>query len=283
MVDRQKQACCIRWPGLIGFVAIGCMVVNACVAPTIADKLPVKEELAKEYLIIHSSFPVPRRHRLIDELEYRREDLRNALDITLTDEPVHVYLFDDPEAFASYLRRTQPNLADRRAVFEKTDTELRVFAIWGDRVAEDLRHEVTHGYLHGSVPNAPLWIDEGLAEYFETPRAEGNLNRPHMHLLAKKFRDQLWTPNLGRLEMISRPEDLQQIDYAEAWLWVHFLLQHSPATGQILHDMMTELRESGSCQPISEVLKAELPAAELLVAAHLQKLAAEPGTKAVAK
>jgi len=254
-------------------LATGCLFLGACRTPSVNSQLPVGEELAKEFLVVHSTFPVPSRHRLIDELEYRREDLRNALDITLTDEPVHIYLFDDPETFAGYLRRTQPNLADRRAVFEKTDTELRVFAIWGDRVAEDLRHEVTHGYLHGSVPNVPLWVDEGLAEYFETSRSEGNLNRPHVVLLANKFRENRWVPDLGRLEMISRPEDMTQLDYAEAWIWVHFLLQYSPATGNMLHSMMTDLRETGSCQAISDVLKTELPDAGVLVAKHLQQLA----------
>ena len=56
-------------------------------------------------------------------------------------------------------------VSHRRAFFVETDTQLSVYAQWGDRVAEDLRHEVTHGYLHAVVPNVPLWIDEGLAEF----------------------------------------------------------------------------------------------------------------------
>ncbi|GIT30210.1 MAG: hypothetical protein Ct9H300mP1_22560 [Planctomycetaceae bacterium] len=32
---------------------------------------------------------------------------------------------------------------------------------------EDLRHEFTHGVLHSSLKRVPLWLDEGLAEYFE--------------------------------------------------------------------------------------------------------------------
>ena len=50
----------------------------------------------------------------------------------------------------------------------ETDTRLTVYAYWGDRVAEDLRHEVTHGYLHTMVPHVPLWLDEGLAQLADT-------------------------------------------------------------------------------------------------------------------
>jgi hypothetical protein len=68
-----------------------------------------------------------------------------------------------------------PNLPRRRAFFVETDTRLSVYAYWGDRVAEDLRHEVVHGYLHAVVPHLPLWLDEGLAEYFEVPRGLSGL------------------------------------------------------------------------------------------------------------
>ena len=77
-----------------------------------------------------------------------------------------------PSAIGEYLTRNFPSVPSRRAFFLETDTRLAVYAHWSDRVAEDLRHEVAHGYLHSVVPGLPLWLDEGLAEYFEVPRGQ---------------------------------------------------------------------------------------------------------------
>lgn len=267
---------------LLAFSLFPAMWMPGCRAPAADPPLPVDTVLNREFLIVHSSFPIPRRHRLVDDLLHRRIDVAETLQLSLSDEPVHVYLFDNREDFAEYLQERQPNLAGRRAVFEETDTELRVFAIWGDRVAEDLRHEVTHGYLHGTLSGIPLWLDEGLAEYFETTRQAGGLNTPHVYQLATAFRRQQWTPNLKRLEQIHRPEDLTQQDYAEAWLWTHFLLHHSGQTRQVLVDLLAGL---GKGQPGSAVVQGILngvPEADVRIVEHLQKLARELSSASLA-
>ena len=41
---------------------------------------------------------------------------------------------------------------------------------------------MAHGYLHSAFPSIPLWLDEGLAEYFETPRGDAGLNGRHVAL-----------------------------------------------------------------------------------------------------
>ena len=46
-------------------------------------------------------------------------------------------------------------------------------------LAVDLRHETTHAVLHGLLPMVPLWLDEGLAEYFEAPEANRLQRHPH--------------------------------------------------------------------------------------------------------
>ena len=70
-----------------------------------------------------------------------------------------------------------PDFAERRAVFLKSDTRLMVLAHWHDGLGEDLRHELIHGYLHAEFNWLPLWLDEGLAEYFELPAAEPTVHR----------------------------------------------------------------------------------------------------------
>ncbi len=154
------------------------------------------------------------------------------------------------------LAKKFPMVPNRRAFFIETDTRLEVYAHDSDRVAEDLRHEVGHGYLHACVPAIPLWLDEGLAEYFEVPRNRKGLNSPHLQLLSDMMEHNGWQPDLRQLEAINAAGDMQQIHYAEAWAWVYFLLHSTPERRELLTDYLTELRNKGTAKPLSTRLAA---------------------------
>ena len=177
--------------------------------------------------------------------------MSRRLALPLSDEPVYVYLFDSTERFGAFMRSHYPDFPQRRAFFVKTDTRLIVYGHWGDQVAEDLRHEITHGYLHSVVPNLPLWLDEGLAEYFEVPRGQDGMNRAHLKLLLRQLGHRRWQPDLRRIERLDRPFDMTQDDYAECWAWVHFLLNSRPEYRDLLHEYLAELRREGSAVPLS--------------------------------
>jgi hypothetical protein len=226
----------------------------------------------REQLIVHSDFPLPASHRLLEELTARRVDLQEQLGLPLSEEPIHVYLFDSAEDFRTFVGLYHPGFPSRRAFFLETDTRLEVYAQWGDRVAEDLRHEVTHGYLHSVVPNLPLWIDEGLAEYAEAPRGSHGLNPAHIELLRQRLERGSWQPDLVRLEGLDPTRDMSQLDYAESWAWVHFLLESRAECRTILGDYVGELRRNGSATPLSARLRARLGQVEPALAAHLGRL-----------
>ena len=236
------------WARRVGFcVAMTCaLLVGGCRSRVDLKKLPESQQLIRDQLVIHSDFPLPNRHRLLDELVRLRDDLYVELALPGSDEPIHVYLFDDEERYVNYVAEHYPEFPPRRAIFVQSDTTLSVFAYWGHRVGEDLRHETTHGYLHAVVPNLPLWLDEGLAEYFEVGRGKQGLHAEHLQLLAEAFRGRRWSPDLFRLEQLPAATSLAQIDYAESWLWVHFLLQASPETRDVLRRHLAELRKSGT-------------------------------------
>jgi hypothetical protein len=147
-----------------------------------------------------------------------------------------------------------------------------VYAHWSDRVAEDLRPEVAHGYLHAAVPGLPLWLDEGMAEYFEVPRGHDGLNRPHVDLLAEMMQLEKWQPNIARLEQLTDAAQLQQIDYAEAWAWVHYLLQSSPESRGLFISYLADLRNYGRVEPLSARLAANHVELERPIVEHLASL-----------
>ncbi len=159
-----------------------------------------------DQLVIFSDSPLPQHHRLLEELRTQRTQLSTKLGLPISDEPIHVYLFPSAEKLAAYTRLHFPALVGRRAYFVEGDTRLNVYAYWGDRVAEDLRHEVAHGYLHAVVPNLPLWLDEGLAEYYEVPRGQDGVNRAHVELLAGEL-SEAWRPTWrGSKRCATRPK-----------------------------------------------------------------------------
>lgn len=229
-------------------------------------------QIVRDQLVFHGDDRPPPHHPLVEELVAERGDVATTLNLPPSDEPIHVHLFREEGRYREYVGRHYPAFPDRRAFFVENEAKLSVYAYWGERVAEDLRHEVAHGYLHASLPNLPIWLDEGLAEYFEVPRSEHGLNRPHVELLLAHFRSDRWAPNLARLERLSYAAEMSQIDYAESWAWVHWLLGTTPDRRELLRSHLAQMRRG---QPPGRLSLAvgqfdESPQAALLH--HLEKL-----------
>jgi hypothetical protein len=234
--------------------------------------LPDQYRVVRRQLVIYSDFMLAPHHGLIDELIALRGDLSRKLALPGSEEPIEIYLFETPQRYARFMKAAFPQLPDRRAFFIKTGSSLRVYAQWGDRVGEDLRHEVTHGYLHASVPDIPLWLDEGLAEYFEVPRGREGLNLVQLDRLLERLDRDGWQPDLARLEAADPSGDLCQDGYAESWAWVHFLLHADPALRDVLPAYLAELSRGGAVEPVSERLERLAPEAGAALVAHLRRL-----------
>lgn len=238
--------------------------------------LPERNSKTFDQLVIHSDLDLPAQHRLLEDLRILRGDVLQSLALPPSDEPIHVYIFDTERTFEDYVRQRYPNFPTRRAFFVKNDTKLSIFAYWGDRVAEDLRHETTHGYLHSIVPGIPLWLDEGLAEYFEVPRQAGGLNAPHVQLLLTKLMTEGWRPNMARLEAMSSVGDMQQDDYAEAWAWARWMLNADPEMRPLLQQFLASLRAQAVFVPLSVAIRSRRAHAEHDLCEYLYSLTSAP-------
>lgn len=240
---------------LLGLVFVIALTgVTGCAGLGGRVDLPTEKQFDREQLIVYSDIKLPNNHRLLRDLSARRRDIADILLLPMSDEPINVFLFKDEKRYQRYLKQNHPQFPERRAFFVKNDTELKVFAHWGEFVAEDLRHEVTHGYLHATVPNIPLWLDEGLAEYFEVPRGEQGFHRQHIYFLTKHAQAADWNPSLTRLESLVDPARMTQLDYAESWLWVHYLLETKPEYQKLLQDQLARDRMTGQAKPLSNYL-----------------------------
>lgn len=233
-------------------------VASSLALPGGAD-LPDNAEVTAGQLVIHADFPLAGQHRLVRELDGLRTDVSQELGLPVSDEPVHLYLFENTSRYDEFVARQYPGFPARRAFFVETDTTLSVFAAWQDRIAEDLRHETTHGYVHAVVPAVPLWLDEGIAEFFETPRSDRGLHRGHAAHLAGRLIEGTWRPDLDRLEALAAAGDMTQDHYAEAWCWVHWLLRTTPERRALVQDYLADLRRDPTTSPLSVRIRHQLP------------------------
>lgn len=234
--------------------------------------LPARNTLVRDQLVIHSDFPLSAHHRLFEELTAQRADLCRQLALPCSDEPIQVYLFESPQRFEGFMRLHHPEFPDRRAFFVETDAWLSVYAQWGDRMAEDLRHEVTHGYLHSVVPYVPQWIDEGIAKYYEVPRGQRGVNRLLLDRFSARIEREHRQPNLRRLEQFPAVYNMSQDDYAEAWAWVHFLAESRPECLELLRSYLADLRRDGAAQPLSTRLAALFDRPDAALIEHIRRL-----------
>ncbi len=262
---------------LLRFLPAVALLIGCRVAETPRITLPSQFTTTRDPLVVHSDFPFPENHPLLGELAARRADLQELLDLSIPEKPIHVYLFEHGDRFREYLRLYHPELPNRRAFFLPTDARLSVFAQWGDRAAEDLRHEVTHAYLRAAAANLPLWLDEGLAKYCEAPRGRHGVNRPYLEQLVHRMAETTWRPNLTRLENWDPTLDMAQEDYAEAWAWVHLLLEGGPAYRRVLQEYVQAVRRDRSASPVSGRLARVIGPPERALVDYLRELAGSPG------
>jgi hypothetical protein len=222
--------------------------------------------------VIHSDTPLAGQQRLIGELDQQREWINSRLGLAPSNRPIHVYLYGDETEYYQFLQLRFPEMATRRAIFVGTATDLTVYAHWGDQIAIDLRHEVAHGYLHAAVPGLPLWLDEGLAEYFEVGRGLRGYNEAHVEMLTMQIASGNWRPDLVRLEGLHSAGDMTQQDYAEAWAWVHYLIESNHGGAELLNSYLTDLAADVSTPPLSSRIAGSLAAPQLALSEHIRTI-----------
>lgn len=254
------------------FLLIGLCLLAGCrtVDPRPVG-LPTQNTLNSEHLQIRSDVKLPKNHPILVDLDRLRDTIAEELQLPVQKQPVTVYLFGDELRYAQYLQTRYPLLPPRRAYFVGTPKELAVYTFWGERIQEDLRHEYTHGVLHASLVDVPLWLDEGLAEYFEVTSQPKGLNRDYAQRLGTNLA-QGWTPDLDRLESLETVDDMQKGDYLESWAWVHFLLHHSEESRAVLIDYLHDLRTTSKPGALSARLRQSVPVVEQRFTAHAASL-----------
>ena len=162
----------------------------------------------------------------VQELGPLKKTLEETLGFKIRNRPIEVNVLGSRSSYARYVELRVAGGSSRAALFVTGVDRDRVYAVHSRNVDVDVRHECTHAFLNAELAYVPLWLDEGLAEYFEVSPSSRYAGHAHLkHLRRRSFL--LWKPNLERLEAIGNLVDMGEEEYRESWAWVHFML-HGP-------------------------------------------------------
>ncbi|HEY3885859.1 MAG TPA: DUF1570 domain-containing protein [Vicinamibacterales bacterium] len=189
------------------------------------------------------------------QFEAFREALTRRLSPTATSSPVPTVVieFPDDRSFAPFkpvYRGQQVNVGGLFA----SRSEVNYILIGPSRSGDDLSsvfHEYSHLVIDNLAPGMPLWLNEGLAEYFSTFRIErggraiaiGQTIDDHLQRLAREA----WLPLDTLLATTETSPEYNEnarrgVFYAESWALTHLLLEGQPdrsaALGRYVSDVL---------------------------------------------
>ncbi len=207
---------------------------------------------------LRANFALDAYPNLVSELAQLDHDLTATLQVPTRREPVHLLLFENEVSYRQYVNFYFPGAPVRRALYIKGAQPGWVMAYVNRQFEVDVRHEGTHALLHSRLPMVPLWLDEGLAEYYEVPAEDRESRHPH-HSSVRWGARIYKVPSLERLERMGDVRDMGDSEYRSAWAWVHFMLHGPPAARAVLIAYLADLRNNTPPGQLSARLDAAVP------------------------
>ena len=257
-----------RRDALLGALALG--VSSACGNLAEASETIWKGHKQIGPFVCRSTFPIEQAANDLQAIRGLENELRRVLATRACRETVDVLLLRNSWEHERFIKVYHPQAPKRRALYAKQGERATVYVYQHKELAIDLRHECTHALLHQDLPMVPLWLDEGIAEYFEP----APLDRPRgpSHLGALR-----WDLRLGRMRTLSELEtkyelrELRDIDIRFSWAWTHFMLHGPQEASNQLWQFFSSLRKNEPPGLLSERLARNLGSLEDRFKAHFKE------------
>lgn len=283
MAKRTPTNACLYLGVALVLLTAGCQAVrftsaqsdSASKAAPVAA--PAKYSLRVSQYLFLSDRELKASTPLFQDLAALREQVHKELQLPPSNSLIRIYLFEDRDRYERFMKSRYPELPRRRAFFVAQpraiggSEDLLVYTFWGDRVRQDLRHELTHALLHSVLKDVPLWLDEGLAEFFEVPPDWQGVHYPHLDQVRQAGHEPT-RPDLTQLEQLSQVQQMTPTAYREAWAWVHLLLRGKPEGRTTLLAYLHQLRSNPTPGPLSPLLAEIYPSLLEALEQHLAEL-----------
>lgn len=225
--------------------------------------------------VCRSDFLLDEIEPLLADLQQLQADVMQTLRVPPAQGIIEVQLFAGKEGYDRFLVQSLPRVTYRRALYVKDRGPGRVLACRGPHLATDLRHECTHALLHAALPMVPLWLDEGLAVYFEPPAERRAFYIAHLEPVRRSARMGRMTP-LSDLERLRTVEEMDRADYRAAWAWVHFMIHGPSQARRELVGFLADIRAAAPPGSLDRRLRDRLGSPNGLLLAHFDGWPRQP-------
>lgn len=173
-----------------------------------------------------------------------------------------VLVFETKEGYQTYAELSTDNRAEfTLGYYHPEYRQLMLFEDKGDASGADtmhvLYHEGFHQFFEPLLPEAPFWLNEGLAEYFGASEVKGGKVVKTARVLEGRLRGLQYYLRAGQpilpfkrilletpAEFYGGPPQLVSFRYAQAWAMIHFFMSgREPVLKETLQDYIKDLRE----------------------------------------
>ena len=234
----------------------GCMTLPVNLENKAGGSLvPTRHKLECWPYVVYTNTPLAVDSPEVRQLVKLEDQLRASLSLEIDRQqnPIEIYILDDRSSFNHFLTFYYSELPPRRAFFFAQGNRRVIYTFHGKSLEQDLRHEATHALLHAAAKDLPLWLDEGLSEYFEVDGSLHGVNSEHLGKLRTDVKEG-WSPDLSRLESLTDVREMGPRDYREAWAWTHYFLSTSPQNKQTLLSYLKDRASERQKYPLMERL-----------------------------
>ncbi len=135
---------------------------------------------------------------------------------------------------------------------QSTDLNHIVMCLEGfDESTQIAYHEYTHLLVRNAVRTLPVWLNEGLAEYYSTYQlidrgkaaTVGRAQRDHILLLRERYLPIATLIDVDQSSPMYNEGERRTIFYAESWALTHYLMVARPNGGEAINRYVRELAE----------------------------------------
>lgn len=172
--------------------------------------------------------------------------------------PLTIVVFRDGRSFEPFMPRVNDRRVRAAGMFVEgpDSTYIAVSLANGDESFRAVFHEYSHLLLQKAFKNAPLWFNEGVAEYYSTLRITGERSALIGYPVAAHVRAlQQRSMPLSRLFAVteSSPEYTDEaagrvLMYAQAWALVHHAHHTQPSRSEAIRDLALRLAAGGGIE-----------------------------------
>ena len=200
--------------------------------------------------------------------------------------PTNIIVFENEESFRDYQPASREEKFNDPAISKfqgGEDVNYIALSIKGDKIKtfRTIFHEHAHFLFDNNFgrANTPAWLNEGLAEYYETAQIEddrnatlGAQNDEHLRLLRQNKPIPLETFfGFNYYSLNLRSEENVRIFYAQAWALIHYLLHGKDGARNGQFNKFVGLLQNGkpSKEALREAFQVDFAALEREMAEYI--------------